>query len=113
MTSYPLVSRTLATLRMAELGFLGVRVMTWRQTPRRNGAFSKAGDLDLRFNLFRPFRPSWLIVGIAASAYAFLPFLKHFGNGGRNIANTNQAATTIWKNRAGPVWRKPQLTVFT
>src|SRR2546421_12950432 len=74
MTSNPLVSRTLATLRMAELGFLGVRVMTCRQTPRRKGAFSKAGDLDLRFNLFRPLRTSWFMVGIAA--IAFYPFLS-------------------------------------
>ena len=56
MTSYPLVSRTLATLRIAEFGFLGVRVMTWMQTPRRKGELSKAGDLDLCFSLLRPLR---------------------------------------------------------
>jgi hypothetical protein len=55
----------LATLRIAEFGFLGVRVMTWMQTPRRNGEFSKAGDLDLYFTLVRPLRTSWFIVGIA------------------------------------------------
>src|SRR6266511_5841501 len=65
MTSYPFVNRTLATLRIAEFGFLGVRVITCRQTPRRKGARSKAGDLDLYFNLLRPRRTSWLIVGIA------------------------------------------------
>ena len=32
---------------MAELGFLGVRVMTWMQTPRRFGEVCKAGALDL------------------------------------------------------------------
>jgi hypothetical protein len=48
----------LATLRIAELGFLGVRVMTWMQTPRRNGEPSKAGDLDLYLTLRRPFRTS-------------------------------------------------------
>src|ERR1035438_82493 len=64
MISYPFVRRTLATLRMAEFGFLGVRVMTWMQTPRRNGEFSKAGDLDLYRTLLRPLRTSWLIVGI-------------------------------------------------
>jgi hypothetical protein len=53
-------------LRMAEFGFLGVRVMTWMHTPRRNGEFSKAGDLDLYLTLRRPLRTSWLIVGIAS-----------------------------------------------
>jgi hypothetical protein len=55
----------LATLRIAEFGFFGVRVITWMHTPRRNGEFSKAGDLDLYFTLVRPLRTSWLIVGIA------------------------------------------------
>jgi hypothetical protein len=64
ITSYPFVNRTFATFRMAEFGFFGVRVMTCKQTPRRNGAFSRAGDLLLYFNLFRPFRTSWLIVGM-------------------------------------------------
>jgi hypothetical protein len=50
---------------MAEFGFFGVRVITWRQTPRRNGEFSKAGDLDFRLIFRRPLRISWLIVGIA------------------------------------------------
>src|SRR5258708_32243160 len=65
ITSYPFVKRTFATFLIAELGFFGVRVMTCTQTPRRKGAFSKAGDLDLYFNLVRPFRTSWLMVGIA------------------------------------------------
>src|SRR5437879_3519665 len=38
-------------------------------TPRRNGEFSKAGDFDLLRILFRPFRTSWLIVGIAAVVF--------------------------------------------
>src|SRR5215475_10275608 len=50
---------------MAELGFFGVRVMTWMQTPRRKGELSKAGDLDLCFSLLRPLRTNWLIVGIS------------------------------------------------
>jgi len=53
-------------LRIAEFGFLGVRVMTWIHTPRRNGEFSRAGDLDLYFTLRRPWRTNWLIVGIAS-----------------------------------------------
>jgi hypothetical protein len=58
MTSKPLVKRTLATLRNAEFGFLGVVVYTRVHTPRRCGLFSSAGlllltislDLGLRIN---------------------------------------------------------------
>ena len=64
MISKPLVSRTLATFRIAELGFLGVRVYTCKQTPRLNGQLSSALDADLFFTLARPLRTSWLIVGI-------------------------------------------------
>src|SRR5688572_11124450 len=87
ITSYPLVKRTLATLRMAEFGFLGVRVMTWRQTPRRNGEFSKAGDLDLLRILFRPFRTSWLIVGMTTFALLAV-FTLHRGK--RSADNTRR-----------------------
>ncbi|SPE58810.1 conserved hypothetical protein [Verrucomicrobia bacterium] len=62
-----MVSRTFATFRIAELGFLGVRVITWMQTPRRKGEVSKAGDLDLCFSFRRPLRTNWLIVGIRIS----------------------------------------------
>jgi len=55
----------LATLRIAELGFLGVRVITWMHTPRLKGDVSKAGDLDLCFSFLRPLRTSWFIVGIS------------------------------------------------
>src|SRR5262245_36143874 len=64
MTSLPFVRRTFATLRMAEFGFLGVRVITCTHTPRRKGLPSKAGDFDLAVTLRRPLRTSWLIVGI-------------------------------------------------
>src|SRR6185312_14252128 len=64
MTSLPFVRRTLATLRIAELGFFGVRVMTCTHTPRRNGLPARAGDLDLVRTLRRPLRTSWLMVGI-------------------------------------------------
>ena len=66
MTSNPFVSRTLATLRKAELGFLGVRVITCKQTPRRCGQFLSAGDLDLSALERRPNRTSWLMVGMAS-----------------------------------------------
>src|ERR1700685_4114447 len=64
MTSWPLVRRTFATLRKAEFGFLGVRVMTCTQTPRRCGAPLSAGDFVLTTTLRRPLRTNWLIVGI-------------------------------------------------
>jgi hypothetical protein len=42
--SIPLVSLTLAILRRAELGFLGVVVFTCVQTPLRCGQLFNAGD---------------------------------------------------------------------
>ena len=45
MISKPFVKRTLATLRNAEFGFLGVVVYTLVQTPRRCGHEVKAADL--------------------------------------------------------------------
>src|ERR1700685_2752339 len=67
MTSWPLVRRTFATLRNAEFGFFGVRVMTCTQTPRRCGAPFSAGDFVLTTTLRRPLRTNWLIVGIPLS----------------------------------------------
>ncbi len=64
MISKPLVRRTFATLRSAEFGFFGVVVYTRVQTPRRCGPPCKAGDLDLTVSVARPWRTSWLMVGI-------------------------------------------------
>src|SRR6266699_1069300 len=64
ITSWPLVKRTFATLRSAEFGFFGVRVITCTHTPRRCGQSVSAGDFDFTDTLRRPFRISWLIVGI-------------------------------------------------
>jgi hypothetical protein len=52
MTSIPLESLTLATLRNAELGFLGVTVLTEVQTPRFCGDLASVG---LRLMVFKPF----------------------------------------------------------
>src|SRR3989304_220993 len=60
----PLVSRTRATLRSAEFGFLGVCVNTRTQTPRFCGQSSSAGLLVLLRIFVRLWRTSWLIVGI-------------------------------------------------
>src|SRR5688500_5717696 len=61
VTSIPLVSRTRATLRSAEFGFLGVVVYTRVQTPRRCGAATRF----LRpLPDFRPGVASFLVFGL-------------------------------------------------
>src|ERR1700681_313791 len=59
----PLVSRTRATLRRAEFGFLGVVVKTRVHTPRRWGAPLSAGVLVFDCLEARPLRTSCSIVG--------------------------------------------------
>src|SRR5919206_2498136 len=66
VTSMPLVSRTRATLRSAEFGFLGVVVYTRVQTPRRCGLPFSAGVLVLPTLSCRPLRTSCEMVGTAA-----------------------------------------------
>src|SRR3954468_7230752 len=61
----PLVRRTRATLRSAEFGFFGVCVKTRTQTPRFCGLTCNAGLFVLVTIFLRPWRTSWLIVGIA------------------------------------------------
>src|SRR3990170_1671203 len=77
VTSIWLVRRTRAILRRAELGFFGVIVRTWRQTPRFWGApgidtwrrrrlfqfLRMAGALIFLIAGLRPWRTSWLMVG--------------------------------------------------
>src|SRR5918995_4169059 len=71
----PFVSRTRATLRSAEFGFLGVVVYTRVQTPRRCGAAMRflrpwpdlrPGVATFFFGFLRPLRTSWLMLGIPA-----------------------------------------------
>src|SRR6266581_2926337 len=64
VTSRPFVSRTRATLRSAEFGFLGVVVYTRMQTPRFCGHACIAGVLDFLRTASRPLRTSWLMVGM-------------------------------------------------
>src|SRR3954454_19528220 len=73
VTSIPLVRRTRATLRKAEFGFLGVTVYTRVHTPRRWGAAIRflrpwpdlrPGVASFFFGLRRPFRTSWLMLGM-------------------------------------------------
>jgi hypothetical protein len=63
VTSIPLVSRTRATFRSAELGFFGVEVYTRVQTPRFCGQLCNAGLAVFHRGGFRPLRTSWLKVG--------------------------------------------------
>gem|GEM_PF-4118393 len=63
ITSTLFVRRTLATLRSAEFGFLGVVVYTRVQTPRRCGQFDNAGDFVFFTFGCRPFRTNCCIVG--------------------------------------------------
>src|SRR5271165_7067015 len=65
----PLVSRTRATLRSAELGFFGVWVYTRVQTPRFCGQDCSAGLAVLYFGAVRPLRTSWLNVGTLCSSF--------------------------------------------
>src|SRR5207245_5813226 len=64
VTSSPFVSRTRATLRSAEFGFLGVVVYTRMQTPRFCGHACIAGVFDFLRTASRPCRTSWLMVGM-------------------------------------------------
>src|SRR6516162_646678 len=60
----PFVRRTRHTLRRAEFGFFGVVVYTRTQTPRFCGQALSAGDAVFTRAASRPWRMSWLIVGI-------------------------------------------------
>src|SRR5689334_23403150 len=61
----PLVRRTRATLRRAEFGFFGVCVNTRTHTPRFCGLTWSAGLFVLVTIFSRPWRTSWLMVGIS------------------------------------------------
>src|SRR3954462_9891032 len=69
----PLVRRTRATLRSAELGFFGVVVYTRVQTPRRCGLPFSAGVLVLLSFAWRPLRTSCWIVGTGPASPFGLP----------------------------------------
>ena len=64
ITSNPLVNLTLATFRMAELGFFGVVVYTRVQTPRFCGQACKCIDFCRATRGLRGFLISCCIVGI-------------------------------------------------
>src|SRR5437868_11802259 len=85
VTSMPLESRTRATLRSAEFGFLGVIVLTWRQTPRFCGQPCTAGCFGLLRCGRRGLRTSWLIVGISTPEAK----RRHPGRGGVAVPDSD------------------------
>ena len=103
VTSIPFVRRTLATLRSAELGFFGVCVRTWVQTPRFCGDPESrlplflnelnenlsAGALSFFRLAFRPFRTNWFTVGIAFPNHYILS-----GNAQRKISTNKKVVQT-------------------
>src|SRR3954468_22798129 len=75
----PLVRRTRATFRSAELGFFGVVVYTRVHTPRRCGAAIRflrpwpdfrPGVASFFLGLFRPLRTSWFVLGMRRAMLA-------------------------------------------
>ena len=70
VTSRPLLRRTRAIFRKAEFGFLGVIVLTWRQTPRFCGLCSRSLFFLIGAMLRRGFLISWLMVGMVSLAVA-------------------------------------------
>ena len=82
-TSFWLVNLTLATLRMAEFGFLGVVVYTRTHTPLRCGHELSAGALLFSICRFLPFRTNCWIVGIYYIRFFVYkpPFIKSVRKG--------------------------------
>src|SRR5215471_13466253 len=91
----PLVSRTRATLRSAEFGFLGVTVYTRVHTPRFCGAPRRAGVFVLPLTGLRGWRTSWLTVGMR-------PWFSGFTTARRTIRLDRP------RNSSEPVGRAPK-----
>src|SRR5438105_14704897 len=64
----PLDRRTRATFRRAELGFLGVMILTCRHTPFFCGQPCMAGCFGRLRCTTRGLRTNWLMVGIGRSS---------------------------------------------
>src|SRR5437762_1528257 len=94
VTSSPFVSRTRATLRSAEFGFLGVVVYTRVHTPRFWGQLRSAGAPVLLRSRRRPCRTSWLRVGTE-----YLQAVNSFGNARRGRAR-HPRGRNMRRNRA-------------
>src|SRR5687767_11185801 len=108
VTSLPLLSRTRAIFRRAELGFLGVMVLTWRQTPRFCGEASRSLTLLIRGKARRGFLINWLIVGIGFLRSRSMPragpaFVRAMGGAHRRERATDRRAGLLFGStcRAG------------
>jgi hypothetical protein len=97
VTSIPLVSRTRATFRNAEFGFLGVEVYTRVQTPRFCGQLFKAGLDVFQRGGFRPIRTSWLNVG---TNFLFALKSKQWGYPAKLSAAHTQVEKTTSANKS-------------
>src|SRR6266540_1999074 len=83
----PVVRRTRATLRSAELGFFGVMVKTRVQTPRRWGEPRSAGLFVFACGRSRPLLTSCWTVGIALSSALSLSLaVRPLGESDKNRA---------------------------
>src|SRR3954471_16174257 len=100
VTSIVLVSRTRATLRRAEFGFFGVTVYTRVHTPRRCGAAMRflrpwpdfrPGVETFFLGFVRPFRTSWLMLGMRRVMVAAAPY----PDGGRS-PNGFAGTSRVW-----------------
>src|SRR5437868_1576589 len=101
VTSWPLVSRTRATLRSAEFGFFGVFVYTRVQTPRRWGAPFSAGVDSLRRLDSRPLRTSCSMVGTANLSVTSEPVEPSGAAGGAAIELDQTALISDSRAAAG------------
>src|SRR5215207_3099533 len=101
----PEVRRTRATLRRAELGFLGVWVNTRVQTPRRWGDPLRAGDFDFSGLVSRPLRTSCWIVGtdlLRASNRLRNSRWANVGPGQSRVSGGADSGPTVHASESGP-----------
>src|SRR5215207_4371404 len=105
VTSMPLVRRTRATLRRAELGFFGVVVYTRVHTPRRCGEPFSAGVLVLPTLSWRPLRTSWLIVGNLFSVPGLVVLSRPAEPGATGLLGVSDTdpRTRVCRNRCSPL----------
>src|SRR5262245_37506160 len=94
----PLVRRTRATFRSAEFGFFGVCVNTLTQTPRFCGLTWSAGLFVLVTIFVRPWRTSWLMVGMCPREHRVRTRI------GAPLKNQTQAAAALQP----PVCSRPE-----
>ena len=98
--TFPDVSLTRATLRFAELGFLGFAVNTCMTMPFRWGLLSKRGALDKAFFVGRLLRIAWLsVLRVGAEEWNVL-LLADAEQHGRNTGNVSRGTKGV-RNRAG------------